>query len=101
MKFVDQFDPIELPQMKSCMQINSWMLVQMKWKSQMISVKDIGWVWSTTEIYVLSSSSCNELIHWVPFMCGNLDREVIVIHEKSIPLHWVDFIHQKFSNLIP
>jgi hypothetical protein len=63
MKFVDQFDPIELPQMKSCMQINSWMLVQMKWKSQMISVKDIGWVWSTTEIYVLSSSSCNELIH--------------------------------------
>jgi hypothetical protein len=42
MKFVDQFDPIELPQMKCWMQINSLALLQMKWKSQMISVKDNG-----------------------------------------------------------
>lgn len=42
MRFVDQFDPIELPQMKCCMQINRRMLLQMKWKSQTISVKDNG-----------------------------------------------------------
>jgi hypothetical protein len=48
-----------------------------------------------------SLSSWIELIHYVPFICGNLDCEVIIIHEKSTPLYWVDFIHQKFSNLIP
>jgi hypothetical protein len=42
MKFVDEFDPIELPQMKCCIQINTQMLLQMKWKLHMISVKDNG-----------------------------------------------------------